>query len=190
MNIYKYLIGYRIIMKNFQVVLLILFVFCLIPVSSAYSQETQPKDAVQISFQDLEYIEDSEDPHASAYVTIRNSDGELVGISHVHATKHLESTTLALFFEVNETIETLSIENQVFEMKQVRINSTISEQDCMFYREFLPCYYYSFATALGISYEFAGELFVNQAFSGLNHAYIAEEQDTVEWVWSILLPKN
>ena len=99
MNIYKYLIGYRIIMKNFQVVLLILFVFCLIPVSSAYSQETQPKDAVQISFQDLEYIEDSEDPHASAYVTIRNSDGELVGISHVHATRHLESTTLALFFE-------------------------------------------------------------------------------------------
>ena len=190
MNIYKYLIGYRIIMKNFQVVLLILFVFCLIPVSSAYSQETQPKDAVQISFQDLEYIEDSEDPHASAYVTIRNSDGELVGISHVHATRHLESTILALFFEVYETIETLSIENQVFEMKQVHIYSPISEQDCMFYREFLPCYYYSFATALGISYEIAGELFVNHAFRGLNHAYIAEEQDTVEVVWMVLLPKN
>ena len=75
-------------------------------------------------------------------------------------------------------------------MKQVHIYSPISEQDCMFYREFLPCYYYSFATALGISYEIAGERFVNNAFSGLNHAYIAEEQDTVEWVWSVLLPKN
>ena len=60
----------------------------------------------------------------------------------------------------------------------------------MFDREFFPCYYYTFSTALGISYQIDGEYVSKYGFRGLNHAYIAEAGDTIEVVWKVLWPKN
>ena len=190
MGIYKYLIGYRRILEKIQISLLILFVFCLIPITAAYSQMDQLIAAVEIPFEELESIKNLEDPQASAYVTIRNSNDDLVGISHVHATKYLEHPILPLFLEGYETIERLSIENQVFEMKKVEMDLPINEKHCLFDREFFPCYYYTFSTALGITYQIDGEHFSKYGFRGLNHAYIAEAGDTIEVIWKILWPKN
>ena len=177
-------------MEKIQISLLILFVFCLIPITAAYSQMDQLIAAVEIPFEELESIKNLEDPQASAYVTIRNSNDDLVGISHVHATKYLEHPILPLFLEGYETIERLSIENQVFEMKKVEMDLPIKEEHCLFDREFFPCYYYTFSTALGITYQIDGEHFSKYGFRGLNHAYIAEAGDTIEVIWKILWPKN
>ena len=190
MGIYKYHIGYRRILKKIQISLLILFGLCLIPVTTAYSQMDELIIAHEIPFEELEYIEDLEDPHASAYVSIRNSDGDLVGISHVHASRYLEHPILPLFLEGYETIETFSIANQNFEMKKVEMDLPIKEEHCLFDREFFPCYYYTFSTALGISYQIDGEYVSKYGFRGLNHAYIAEAGDTIEVVWKVLWPRN
>ena len=190
MGIYKYHIGYRLTLKKIQFILFVFFILCLIPITTAYSQMDELITAVEIPFQELEFVEDLEDPHGSAYVTIRNSNGDLVGISHVHASRYLEHPILPLFLEGYETIETFSIENQVFEMKKVQMDLPIKEKHCLFDREFLPCYYYTFSTALGISYEIDGEYFSKYGFRGLNHAYIAEAGDTVQVNWKILWPKN
>jgi len=190
MGIYKYHIGYSAVMKKFHISLLVLFVFCLIPVTTSYSQIDELITAVEMPFEELKYIEDLEDPRGSAYVTIRNSSGDLVGVSHVHASRYLEHPILPLFLEGYETIETSSIENQVFDIKKVQMDLPIEEQHCLFYREFMPCYYYTFSTALGITYEIDGEHFSKYGFRGLNHAYIAEAGDTIEVIWKILSPKN
>ena len=190
MAIYKYHIGYRIIMKNFRMFFLILFISCLIPVTTAHSQMDDLITAVEIPYEELEYVENLSDPHGSAYVIIRNSDGQLVGISHVHASRYLDHPIVPLFLDGYETIEKFSIENQSFEMKKVEMNLPIEEQHCLFYRESMPCYYYTFVTALGISYQVDGEYFSKYGFRGLNHAYITEAGDTVEVIWKILWPKN
>ena len=190
MGIYKYHIGYSAVMKKFHISLLVLFVFCLIPVTTAYSQMDQFITAAQIPFEELESIEDLEDPQASAYVTIRNSNGDLVGISHIHASKYLKHPILPLFLDGYETKKTISIENQVYEMKKVELDLPIKEVHCLFDREFFPCYYYTFSTALGISYQIDEEYVSKYGFRGLNHAYIAEAGDTIEVIWKVLSPKN
>jgi len=177
-------------MKTFHIAIFVLFVFCLIPIATAYSQMDQLMTAVETPFGELEYIEELVDPHASAYVTIRNSNDDLVAISHVHASRYLDHPILPLFLEGYETLETSSIQNQVFEMKKVEMDLPVKEKHCLFYRDLMPCYYYSFTTALGISYEIDGEYFSKYGFRGLNHAYITESGDTIEIVWKILWPKN
>ena len=176
-------------MKNFLII--IIFIIFIIPISSAYSQEDKLDIAItEIPFEELEYIEELGDPHASAYVTIRNSNGDLIGVSHVHASRYLEHPILPLFLDYYETIETFSIANQNFEMKKVEMDLPIKEEHCLFDREFFPCYYYAFSTALGISYQIDGEYVSKYGFRGLNHAYIAEAGDTIEVVWKVLWPKN
>ena len=177
-------------MKNFLII--IIFVIFVIPISIAYSDKDQLDIAVaqQIPFEDLGFIEKLDDPHASAYVTIRNSDGELVGIPHVHASRYLTHPILPMFLDHYDTIETFSIENQVFEMKKIEMDLPVAEQHCLFYREFLPCYYYTFSTALGISYDINEEHMTKYGFRGLHHAYIAENQDSLEITWKVLWPKN
>jgi len=190
MAIYKYHIGYRMAMKSFLII--IIFVIFVIPISIAYSDKDKLdiKMAHQIPFDDLGFIEKIGDPHASAYVIIRNSDGELVGVSHVHASRYLMHPILPMFLDQHETIERFSIENQSFEMKKVELDLPIKEQHCLFYRESMPCYYYTFSTALGISYDINGEHVTKYGFRGLHHAYIAEDGDNVEVTWKILWPKN
>ena len=177
-------------MKNFRMFFLILFISCLIPITTAHSQMDDLLTATQVPYEELKYVEKLSDPHGSAYVTIRNSNGELVGISHVHASRYLDHPIVPLFLDRHETVERFSIENQSFEMKNVELNLPVKEQHCLFYRESMPCYYYTFVTALGISYSIDEEYFSKYGFRGLNHAYIAEAGDTLEVVWKILWPKN
>ena len=176
-------------MKNFRISFLILFMICLIPVTTAHSQMSLGFDA-EVSNEGLVFIEKLSDPQASAYLTIRNSNGELVGISHVNASKYLDSPILPLFLDAQKNIGNFSIENQNYEMKKVEMILPITEQHCLFDRELLPCYYYTFTTGLGITGTSDGEFFVTYGFSGLNHSYIAEDNDTIEVVWKILWPKN
>jgi len=190
MGIYKYHIGYNAIMKKLHISLLILFVFSLIPITTAYSQMDELMDAIQTPFEELKHIESLEDPQASAYIIIRNSNDDLVGISHVHASKYLEHPILPLFLDGYQTIETPSIDKQMFEMKKVELDLPVKEEHCLFEREFLPCYHYTFSTALGIAYQIEGEQFSKYGFRGLNHAYISEAGDMMEVVWKILWPKN
>ena len=100
-------------MKNFLII--IIFIIFIIPISSAYSQEDKLDIAItEIPFEELEYIEELGDPHASAYVTIRNSNGDLIGVSHVHASRYLEHPIVPMFLDYHETIETFTIENMKF----------------------------------------------------------------------------
>ncbi|MDC0064315.1 hypothetical protein OAJ67_04920 [Candidatus Nitrosopelagicus sp.] len=177
-------------MRKFCISILILFIICLIPVTNSYSQSNDVITAPKVSVEGLKPIEKLSNPQASAYVTIRNSNGELVGISHVHAKTYLDTNILQLFLDKYETIENFSIENQNYEMKKMKITEYTQDEHCVFDREFLPCYYYAFTTGLGITGTINGEFFANYGFRGLNHSYVVEVNDTVDINWNILWPKN
>ena len=78
-------------MKNFHVFILTLFIICVIPVTTANSQIDDVITGPEVSNEGLKTIEKLSDPRASAYLIIRNSNDELVGISHVHANRYLDS---------------------------------------------------------------------------------------------------
>jgi hypothetical protein len=175
-----------------KLILIILIVFCLIPISNAYSQDDKLREISQIPFEPfLVNIEDSEDPQASAYLKIRNSDNQLVGIVPVNAGTYLDHPILPYYLETIESVNTVTVEEQVFEMKKIRpMDLVMNEKDCDYDRPFSPCFSYSFRTSMKIIYLVDGNEYVKEAFSGLTHGYISEERDTIETSWTILYPKN
>ena len=177
-------------MKNFHVFILTLFIICVIPVTTANSQIDDVITGPEVSNDGLKTIEKLSDPRASAYLIIRNSNDELVGISHVHANRYLDSNILQLFLDNYETIEKVSIENQKYEMKKIEVLENTQEEHCSFERTFLPCYYYGFSSGLGITGTIDDEYFTKFGFKGLTHSYIVEVNDTVNINWNILWPKN
>ena len=66
----------------------------------------------------------------------------------------------------------------------------VNEQDCDYDRPFSPCFSYSFRTSMKIVYLVDDIEYVREAFSGLTHGYISEEQDVIETSWTVLSPKN
>ena len=191
MNIYKYFISYGSTVKKIFIPV-ILIALCLIPISNVYSQDDKLRDIAQIPFEPLlASIEDSEDPQASAYLKIRNSDGQLVGVVPVNAGTYLDHPILSHYLETFETVKTVTIDEQVFEMKKIRpMDLVVNEQDCDYDRPFSPCFSYSFRTSMKIVYLVDDIEYVREAFSGLTHGYISEEQDVIETSWTVLSPKN
>ena len=177
-------------MEKNRIFILILFITCLMPVTTAHSQMDDVITAAKVSVEGLKKIEELSNPQASAYVIIRNSNGELIGISHLNADRYLDNSILSLFVDEYETIGNFSMEKQNYEMKKVEITEYTQEEHCIFYREFLPCYYYAFTSGLGITGTIGGENFAMNGFRGLHHSYIAEVDDTVKVVWKILWPNN
>ena len=191
MGIYKYFISYGSTVKKIFIPV-ILIALCLIPISNVYSQDDKLRDMAQIPFEPLlASIEDSEDPQASAYLKIRNSDGQLVGVVPVNAGTYLDHPLLSHYLETFETVKTVTVGEQVFEMKKIHpMDLVVNEQGCDYDRVFSPCFSYSFRTSMKIVYLADGVEYVREAFSGLTHGYIAEELDTIETSWIILYPKN
>ena len=173
-------------------VLFVPIVFCLIPVSNVYSQDDTLRELAQIPFQQLlADIEDSEDPQASAYLKILNSNGQLVGVVPVNASTYLDHPILPHFLETFETVEIVTIGEQAFEMKKIRaMDMVVNEKSCDYDRVFFPCFYYSFSTSMEMVYLIDNVEYVKEAFHGLTHGYIAEEQDTIEVTWTVFYPKN
>ena len=191
MGIYKYFISYGSTVKKIFIPV-ILIALCLIPISNVYSQDDKLRDIAQIPFEPLlASIEDSEDPQASAYLKIRNSDGQLVGVVPVNAGTYLDHPLLSHYLETFETVKTVTVGEQVFEMKKIHpMDLVVNEQGCDYARVFSPCVSYSFRPSMKIVYLADGVEYVREAFSGLTHGYIAEELDTIETSWIILYPKN
>ena len=179
-------------MMDRKLILIILIASCLIPVSNVYSQDDTLRELAQIPFEPLlADIEDLSDPQASAYLKIRNSDGQLVGVVPVKATNYLDHPILPHFLETFRTVETVTIEEQDFEMKKIRVGDFyVQNEICKYDRGFFPCFYYSFSTTMTIVFMADGEQYQKDAFFGLTHSYIAEEQDTIEAIWTVLSPKN
>ena len=191
MGIYKYLISYRITMKKI-LVLFVPIVFCLIPVWNVYSQDDTLRELAQIPFEPLlADIEDLGDPQASAYLKIRNSDGQLVGVVPVTATNYLDHPILPYFLENFQTVEMVTKGEQAFEMKKIHVGDFyVQNEQCKYDRGFFPCFYYSFSTTMTMVFMVEGTQYQKDAFFGLTHSYIAEEQDTIEAIWTVLYPKN
>ena len=175
-----------------ELILIILIVFCLIPISNVYSQDDKLGEIAQIPFEPfLANIEDSEGLQASAYLKIRNYDDQLVGIVPVNAGTYLDHPILPHYLETFETVKTITVEEQVFEMKKIRpMDLVMNEQDCDYDRPFSPCFSYSFRTSMKIVYLVDGIEYVREAFSGLTHGYISEERDVIETSWTVISPKN
>ena len=191
MGIYKYFISYGSTVKKIFIPV-ILIALCLIPISNVYSQDDKLRDMAHIPFEPLlASIEDSEDPQASAYLKIRNSDGQLVGVVPVNAGTYLDHPILPHYLETFETVEMVKVGEQVFEMKKIRpMDLVVNEQGCDYDRVFSSCFSYSFRTSMKIVYLVDDVEYVREAFSGLTHGYIAEDLDTIETTWIVLYPKN
>jgi hypothetical protein len=149
-------------------------------------------------------IKDKNQPQASAYITIRNSNGDLVGVNYVTATEYLEHP---LFYHlVNEThvSKNVTLEGIQYQMLDLITTSEFIDGDCNNAAQRVTgygtindvCFFYSFGSELSAQLGVIDpeNMIVDDynvsLFHGLHHGFIVEEGDTISIVWTTLIPIN
>ena len=183
-------------MKNYFVVISIMIIF-LIPLNaSALTDEALQEWVAEISGMELTSIEYENQPHASAYVTLRNSSGELVGVTHVTASQYLEHPIFYAFLNEQPVIENVTIEGTQYEMKVMEYEKNIHPASCFDQKGMGQgnihdlCFYYWFTTNLDATFEVENQKHRITAFSGTNHGLLAEGGDRINMIWTVLIPIN
>jgi hypothetical protein len=183
-------------MKNLIIIISMIFVF-LVPLNaSAITDETLQKWALETSDSELTDIDDTSQPHASAYAVLRNGNGELVGVSHVIASQYLEHPVLYAYLDEHPLVENVTIEGTQFEMKTIPMTFNISPDQCSNKKGagqgniHDACFFYSFSTGLGMSFEVQNQKHSVTGFSGLHHGIIFESGDRINMIWNTLVPTN
>ena len=189
-------------MKNYYAIIPIMAVL-LVPLNvNALTPETLQLWLSEIDANEMTLIKDDNQPHASAYITIRDSDGSLVGVSHVTATSYLEHP---LFYEFVEKSASKNVvfEGTQYQMLDLIITDEFIDADCnnaaqkrMGYGTINDvCFFYSFSSDLSTTWgvtnlENTVDYHDVTMFSGLQHGFIIEEGDTVSMGWTTLIPIN
>ena len=191
-------------MKNYFVIISVMIIL-LVPLNAnALTVETLEQWMSEIDVGGMTLIKDKDQPHASAYITIRNSNGDLVGVSYVTATEYLEHP---LFYHlVNEThvSKNVTLEGTQYQMLDLIATSEFIDGDCNNAAQRITgygtindvCFFYSFRSdltaqlgALDSENTIVDDYSVS-LFHGLHHGFIVEEGDTINMVWTILMPIN
>jgi len=189
-------------MKNYFVIISVMIIL-LVPLNAnALTVETLEQWMSEMDVMTL--INDKNQPQASAYITIRNSNGDLVGTNHVTATGYLDHP---LFYHlVNEAhvSENVTFEGTQYQMLDLVTTSEFIDGDCNNAAQRITgygtindvCFFYSFGS------ELAGQFGVTDPenmivdgysvsmFHGLHHGFVVEEGDTISMVWTVLIPIN
>ena len=190
-------------MKNYFVIISIMIIF-LIPLNvSALTDETLQEWLMETSGSELVNIEYANQPHASAYITLRNSNGELVGVTHVTASQYLEHPIFYVFLNEQPVIENVTIEGMQYEMRIIPVEFNIPPAFCFDQKGVGQrgqysgmgnihdlCFFYTFTSQLDATFEVENQKHRITTFSGLHHGFITEGGDRINMNWTALIPTN
>ena len=182
-------------MKNYFVVISIMIIF-LIPLNVSAISEEAWQEWLKGDINYRVNIEYENQPHAYAYIALRNSNGELVGVSHVTASQYMEHPIFYAFLNEQPTIENVTIEGTQYEMKVMEYEKNIHPASCFDQKGMGQgnihdlCFYYWFTTNLDATFEVENQKHRITAFSGTNHGLLAEGGDRINMIWTVLIPTN
>ena len=169
----------------------------LIPLNvSALTDETLQEWLMETSDSELVAIEYENQPGASAYVTLRNSSGELVGVTHVTASQYLEHPIFYAFLNEQPVIENVTIEGMQYEMKVILVEFNVNPAFCFDQKGVGQgnihdlCFFYTFTSQLDASFEVKNQKHRITAFSGLHHGFLTAADDRINMIWTALIPTN
>jgi len=182
-------------MKNYFVVISIMIIF-LIPLNVSAISEEAWQEWLKGDINYRVNIEYENQPHAYAYIALRNSNGELVGVSHVTASQYMEHPIFYAFLNEQPVIENVTIEGTQYEMKVMEYEKNIHPASCFDQKGMGQgnihdlCFYYWFTTNLDATFEVENQKHRITAFSGTNHGLLAEGGDRINMIWTVLIPIN
>jgi len=182
-------------MKNYFVVISIMIIF-LIPLNVSAISEEAWQEWLKGDINYRVNIEYENQPHAYAYIALRNSNGELVGVSHVTASQYMEHPIFYAFLNEQPVIENVTIEGTQYEMKVMEYEKNIHQASCFDQKGIGQgnvhdrCFYYWFTTNLDATFEVENQKHRITAFSGTNHGLLAEGGDRINMIWTVLIPIN
>ena len=182
-------------MKNHFVVISIMIIF-LIPLNVSAISEEAWQEWLKGDINYRVNIEYENQPHAYAYIALRNSNGELVGVGHVTASQYMEHPIFYAFLNEQPTIENVTIEGTQYEMKVMEYEKNIHPASCFDQKGMGQgnihdlCFFYTFTSKLDASFEVKNQKHRITAFSGTNHGLLAEGGDRINMIWTVLIPIN
>ena len=182
-------------MKNYFVVISIMIIF-LIPLNVSAISEEAWQEWLKGDINYRVNIEYENQPHAYAYIALRNSNGELVGVSHVTASQYLEHPIFYAFLNEQPVIQNVTIEGTQYEMKVIPAELNIHPAFCFDQKGMGQgnihdlCFFYTFTSKLDASFEVKNQKHRITAFSGLHHGFLTEGGDRINMNWTALIPIN
>ena len=182
-------------MKNYFVVISIMIIF-LIPLNVSAISEEAWQEWLKGDINYRVNIEYENQPHAYAYIALRNSNGELVGVSHVTASQYLDHPIFYAYLNEQPVVENVTIEGTQYEMKVMEYEKNIHPASCFDQKGMGQgnihdlCFYYWFTTNLDATFEVENQKHRITAFSGTNHGLLAEGGDRINMIWTVLIPIN
>jgi hypothetical protein len=172
-------------MKKIHIILLVMVLVVPICISQVYAQTLY----VDARVGDMDKIEESK-YKASGVSIVRNSNGELVSVVRVDASRYLNDPIVDKFLESDPKflIKQGIVDDKRVSLFEVKVDYYNPECiDKIFevpgYND--PCNWYHrvFVTILGITDD-KGESY--HGFRGLNHVYTLKTMDDVTTIWHIL----
>ena len=182
-------------MKNHFVVISIMIIF-LIPLNVSAISEEAWQEWLKGDINYRVNIEYENQPHAYAYIALRNSNGELVGVSHVTASQYMEHPIFYAFLNEQPVIQNVTIEGTQYEMKVIPAEFNIHPAFCFDQKGMGQgnihdlCFFYTFTSKLDASFEVKNQKHRITAFSGLHHGFLTEGGDRINMNWTALIPIN
>ena len=172
-------------MKKIHVLLLSMILVVPICVSQVYAQSLY----VDATVGDMDKIEESK-YRATGVSVLRNSDGELISVVRVDATRYLDDPIVDEFLKSNPDylIKQGTVNGEKVSLHEVQVDYYNPEcLDKVFevpgYNDECNWYHRAFATMLGVNSE-EGES--HTIFRGLNHVYTVQSLDDVTTTWHII----
>ena len=183
-------------MKNYFVIISIMIIF-LIPLNaSALTDEALQEWVAEISGMELTSIEYENQPHASAYVTLRNSNAELVGVIHITASQYLDHPIFYAYLNEQPVVENVTIEGTQYEMSVIPVEFNVNPAFCFDQKGVGQgnihdlCFFYTFTSQLDASFEGKNQKHRITAFSGPHHGFLTAADDRINMIWTALIPTN
>ena len=172
-------------MKKIHLLFLAMILVEPICISQVYAQSLY----VDVSVGDMDPIEESK-YRATGISVLRNSDGGLISVVRVDATRYLNDPVVDRFLKSNPDylVKQGTINGERVSLHKVEVD--YNNPECLTnlyqipgYSD--PCEYYhrAFVTMLGINDE-EGES--HTIFRGLNHVYTVKSLDDVTTIWHII----
>jgi len=172
-------------MKKIHILLLVTILVIPICVSQVYAQTLY----VDSRIGDMDKIDESK-YRATGVSILRNSDGELISVVRVDATRYLDDPIVDRFLKSNPDflIKQGTVNGERVSLHKVEVD--YNNPECLTdvfqvpgYSN--PCEYYhrAYVTMLGINDD-RGES--HTIFRGLNHVYTVKSLDDVTTIWHII----
>ena len=171
-------------MKKMHIVLLVTVLIIPIFVSHVYAQTLY----VDSRIGDMDKIDESK-YRATGVSILRNSDGELISVARVDATRYLDDPIVDKFLKSNPDflIKQGTVNGERVSLHEIEANYLYPECleevfDVIGYKNECAWYHRAYVTSLGINRD--DERF--EIFRGLNHSYTVKPSDSVTSFWTII----